>query len=240
MNVPVGMGSDSRQKFIWQRRCGRHLAELQVQAGNKTGSWVNCIYCDSEAALPKGIQPASSYAALANSLLRYVRGVQHIITEAKVLGGTFGPFDFSLLLLPRAAGTKQRRLEVDVDGEQHLVKGMYDTSLEQQREADQRKDEEAWRQGCCVLRLHYQDDARWLRLLQDAVDCARQQRPQRFIIYSHSYGKHNRMGPLQVSKGRRQHSHRIGWGCHNLWCTKGWTAAPSHVRSTLPGGSECM
>ena len=83
-----------------------------MQAANKSGSWVNCIYCQRQESLPKGWHVASYYAATAAELLRLVRGVRHIFTEAKVLKGTCGAFDFSLVLCPGQQGQEERRLEV--------------------------------------------------------------------------------------------------------------------------------
>jgi len=91
--VPSGLGTDSRRTYAWQRQCRQHFAELTVQAANKSGSWVNCIYCQRQESLPKGWHVASYYAATAAELLRLVRGVRHIFTEAKVLKGTCGAFD---------------------------------------------------------------------------------------------------------------------------------------------------
>ena len=199
--VPSGLGTDSRRTYAWQRQCRQHFAELTVQAANKSGSWVNCIYCQRQESLPKGWHVASYYAATAAELLRLVRGVRHIFTEAKVLKGTCGAFDFSLVLCPGQQGQEERRLEVEVDGEQHFSKPMHGTTANQQRAADRRKDEAAWQHGRCLVRLHYLDSSRWLQVLQDAVRRATLPHRNRFIIYSTSYGLRNRVGPWQVSGG---------------------------------------
>jgi hypothetical protein len=165
---------------------------------NKTGSWDNCVYCSSNQHLPAGWHEPSYYAQEADVLLRQLTGVELVITEAKVLKGTFGAFDFSLLLAPPQAGLPYRRLEVEVDPEQHFAKDMYSTTAQQQRARDRAKDEAAWQAGRCLVRLHWQDCARWHKTLRHAVDRATWRQRMRFVMYTISYGLRDRIGSIEA------------------------------------------
>ena len=219
------LGCDSRRAFVWRRRCRCHYAELTVQGANRTGKWVHCIYCDHPDSLPKGWSPPSYYASTANALLRSMPGVRHVLTEAKALKGKHGAFDFSLMLQPASPGQPMPRLDVEVDGRQHFVCAMHGTSTFQQRALDARKDEAAWKAGRCLVRLHYLDCSRWRPVLMEALRRARLHPRQRFILYSPSYARLNKIGPLEVRgrgrKGGNHHSHRTGWGWRSLWCRRG-------------------
>lgn len=76
---------------------------------------------------------------------------------------------------------------------------MHDTTVGQQRAVDRRKDEAAWQQGRCLLRLHWQDSSRWYRSLLDAVRRATLPHRNCFVLYTISYGLTNRVGPVEVS-----------------------------------------
>lgn len=197
---PPAVGIDARLRFVWQRRCGKHWAEMTAQGANKSGSWVHCIYCDSKENLPKGWMEPSEYAAQAARMLGELAVVERIFTECKVLGGTYGGFDFSLALRPSQPGQERRRLEVEVDGPQHFTKAMHDTTAQQQRESDCCKNEEAWKQGRCVVRLHYLDCWRWKPVLQEAIRLAMLPSRKRFILWSVSYARLRRIGEWKVSK----------------------------------------
>lgn len=186
------MGADSRKKFIWRRNCAHHVAELTVQAANDE-AFATCMYCDSPDSLPAGFFPASKHAKYADELVRAQPSVQLVITEAKVLGGTFGGFDFSIPLPPPTGSTQQRRLEIEVDGPQHFGKDMFDTTAETQRAADARKDKAAWEQGRCLLRLHYQDSNKWKKQIDRAISLATHRITYKFLRYTRSYDKQNRM-----------------------------------------------
>lgn len=98
-----------------------------MQAANR-GAFATCIYCDDPASLPAGVSPASDHASYAAQLLQAEPRVQLLITEAKVLNGTHGRFDFSALLCGKPGSADERRLEVEVDGPQHFISDMYDTA----------------------------------------------------------------------------------------------------------------
>jgi hypothetical protein len=186
------VGADSRNKYVWRRNCLCHVAELTVQAANAE-AFATCTYCDSPASLPAGFTPASDCSRYADELLQGHPSVQLVITEAKVLGGTFGGFDFGVLLQPPAGSTEQRRLEVEVDGTQHFNKHMFDTTAEAQHAADARKDKAAWKEGRCLLRLHYQDSSKWKQQIDRAIALATLRTKYKFQHYTRSYGKTNRM-----------------------------------------------
>lgn len=193
------VGADSRRKFIWHRVCRCHAAELTVQAAN-AAAFGPCIYCTHPDSLPAGWSPASEHARYAAKLVQAHPSVLLVITEAKVLNGTRGGFDFSLLLRGTPGSADERRLEIDVDGPQHFTKDMYDTTAEAQRAADARKDEAAWEQGRCMLRLHYQDTGRWARAIDRAIHLATEPSKKKFQRYTGSYAKPNRKATLQVSR----------------------------------------
>jgi hypothetical protein len=88
-----------------------------------------------------------------------------------------------------------RRLEIDIDGEQHFSKSMHGTSPQQQHAADERKDEEAWRQGRCVLRLHWKDQDRWPAKINAAINLATRPSLCKFLLYTRSYRKKDRQAP---------------------------------------------
>lgn len=172
-----------------------------MEAANINGSWAHCIYCQQAAAavpLPKGISPASNFAQTACSLLQRLHGVQLIITEARVLGGNYGGFDFSVKLSCPDDSRGYRRPEVEVDGEQHFTKTMHNTTVQQQRAADRRKDGAAWEAHRCLVRLHYADEARWLCKLWQAVRRATQPARSKFIMYTISYGLKDRVAAYEV------------------------------------------
>jgi hypothetical protein len=169
---------------------------MTVQAANGRDTWVYCVYCLSHRSRPKGWHAPSGYARAALKQIQQLAGVQLVITEARVLNGRFGPFDFSLVL----AGQPARRLEIEVDGETHSSKGMHGTTPQQQQEIDRKKDDEAWRQQRCLLRLHHRDTDLWPELLQQAVDLATHPDNVRFVKYSPSYKCIDRCEVLEVSK----------------------------------------
>lgn len=140
--------------------------------------------------------PASLDAQAADSLLRSLPSLVRLVTERRELNSTYGGFDFSALLY---CAWGHRWLEVEVDGEGHF-KTMYDTSAEQQQDADRRKDAASWQQGRCLLRLHFLDREQWPRFLAKAVKLVTQQTPVKLLLYTPSYDKDKRCAPLQVSR----------------------------------------
>lgn len=221
--APGCVGADSRLKFVWWRGCHRHAAELTVQAANG-GSFVHCIYC-SGASLPPGIQPASKLAAAAEELLRAHPSVQLIMTEARVLNGQLGGYDGSVLLRALPGSTAQRRLEVDTDGPQHSLKRMYNTTPQQQRAADMRKDWAAWKQRRSVLRLHHADQQQWAEKIDKAVQLASSSRYSALLLYTSSYHKRDRKLRTKVGeqagRGGAAHSHSIARGRRSPWYRTG-------------------
>lgn len=161
-----------------------------MQAANR-GSFRHCIYC-SGPSLPPGIQPASKHAAAAEELLRAHPNVQLIMTEAKVLNGKWGGYDCSALLRPAPGSTQQHRVEVDTDGPQHFSKGMHKTTPQQQRAADRRKDQAAWKKGRRVLRLHHADQHEWAEKIAEAVRLANSPNYRALLLYTSSYNKQDR------------------------------------------------
>lgn len=162
-----------------------------MQAAN-SGAFALCIFCLGKENLTKGSKPASLYAQQVDELLRQHAAVLLLITEAKVLNGRFGAFDFSVLLRSPSGSTGWRRLEIEIDGEQHFSKGMHGTSPQQQQAVDERKDKAAWAAGRCLLRLHCKDTRSWRAKINAAIDLATQPSPSKFLHYTSSYRKRNR------------------------------------------------
>lgn len=222
---PEAAGRDSRIKHLWWRSCRRHAAEITVQAANRD-AFEHCIFCASTGGLPAGLFPASPYAQAAEQLLGRQHGVLLIITEAKVLNGTFGAFDFSVLLQGPAGSSTPRRLEIEVDGPQHFCKSMHGTTAEKQQAADKRKDKAAWKAGRCLLRLHYSDQRLWAGAIAAAVRRATLPSHNKLLIYTPSYNKHDRVKPLKVGRPTQtaggRHSHSIERGRSVPWCMRGY------------------
>lgn len=215
--LPCCVGFHSSSKFFWRRRCGQHGAHMSVEAANGEAFPV-CVYCDDPSTLPAGIMPASSYAQEADRLLRSLPSLVRLVTERKELNGTYGGFDFSALL---CCAWGRRWLEVEVDGEGHF-KCMYDTSAEQQQDADQRKDAASWQAGRCLLRLHFLDREEWPRFLCTAVELATQPTQVKLLLYTTSYDKPRRFAALQVSTP----ASRLAGGVHIGW--QRWTHIVLH------------
>ncbi len=197
---------------------------LTVQAANRD-AFDFCIYCDDPASLPDGVHPASVLARHAEQLLQAEPGVQLLITKAKVLNGTYGGFDFSALLCGKPGSADERRLEVEVDGTQHFVSNMYDTTAEAQQAADARKDVAAWKQGRCVLRLHYRDRRHWARAIRKAIKQATRPSKLKFLCYTSSYDKQLRIGRAEVSRAgcssTQGDSHSTALGRRTWLCRTG-------------------
>ena len=136
--------------------------------------------------------PASSHARAAETMLKAHASVALLVTERKELNAKFGGFDFSALLL---CDWGERWLEVEVDGEGHF-KTTYDTSAEQQQDADRRKDAAAYKAGRCLVRLHFQDRDCWSQYLNRAIKLATQPAQVKFIRYTPSYEKPVLMAPI--------------------------------------------
>lgn len=201
--VAGSLGRDARQKIIVERSCGKHCAELTVQAANERESWEHCIYCAAEGSLPKNIKPASALAKAADQLLQAHPAVERIITEAKVLNGKFGGFDFSVVLrcpTDVEGSSQQRRLEVEVDGVQHFRRCMHGTTAQRQKGVDRRKDKAAWEAGRCLVRLHHLDLRVWDRKIAQALHRATKPCRKRFVLYTSTYNKPESYGPPMVSR----------------------------------------
>lgn len=169
-----------------------------ANSGRKKTPFTVCIFCDSEQSLPAGVQPASDHARTAEALLRMQHGVELLITEAKVLNGRHGPFDFSVLLCCPHSSAERRRLEVEVDGQQHFVSGMHGITPHNQRAVDERKDSAAWQQGRMLLRLHHADKRFWAQKIEQAVRRATFPARNRFLFYTPSYGRRDKVSAVQA------------------------------------------
>lgn len=195
-----------------------------MQAANR-GAFVTCIYCDDPDSLPAGVWPASDHVRYAAQLLQAEPRVQLLITEAKVLNGTHGGFDFSALLCGTPGSADERRLEIEVDGPQHFISDMFDTTAEAQQAADARKDAAAWKQGRCVLRLHYKDRRRWAQAVSKAIDRATRPSKLKFLCYTRSYDKRLRIGRAEVSRAgsssTQGDSHSTALGRRTCVCRTG-------------------
>lgn len=180
--------------------------------------WQHCTYCAAEGSLPKNIKQASSLAKAAEQLLRAHPAVERIITEAKVLNGKFGGFDLSVVLrcpTDPAGSRQQRRLEIEIDGVQHFKSSMHSTTAQRQLGVDRRKDKAAWEAGRCLLRLHHLDRHIWDKKIAQAVHRATLPCRKRFLLYTPSYNKAERYGPVQVSRAA------LGSGTHlEFWLVR--------------------
>ncbi len=147
-------------------------------------SWQWCIYHSNSMEQPEGLPTPSSYAVLAETLLRLTTRDNYLATEWRVVREWPGGFDFSM---PVRVGGELRWLHVEVDGETHSKKGWQGRSAEQQQARDREKDTIAWEQGLMLLRLHHRDFLAWPRLVRKAAILAGRPRQGRFIIYSDAY-----------------------------------------------------
>lgn len=174
---------------------------LTPDAANKRDSWQECPYHSAIARAAGGSGKASSYALAALPLLQQLSFLPpclpFVANESKVLGGTYGAIDFSV---PLATPWGVRWLHVEVDGETHFSKPRKGSTVEQQRDADSRKDEKAWQQELMLVRLHYLDQRWWGSRLQLASRLARRRARMRFILYTRSYrqlGLHCKIQTIQ-------------------------------------------
>lgn len=126
----------------------------------------------------------------AAKLLEAIAPSLAIITQERAMGRSFGPFDFTVVLCPYGA---QRRLEIEVDGEQHSKKEYYGTTVLEQKTKDAAKEEQAWREGRSVVRLHHADHAQWREKLRRAFAYASRRRALKFIMFTQSYGRSSKV-----------------------------------------------
>lgn len=97
------------------------------------------------------------------------------VHEAKVLRSHYGAFDFSL---------PELKLTMEVDGEQHFQGKMFGALVHAVRRHDYEKTCEAWRQGCCMLRVPYFDAADFGAKLEEAIDYRSMFPTLHFIMWS--------------------------------------------------------
>jgi hypothetical protein len=138
----------------------------------------------------------SHYARLAEELAQHISFLPpflpFVVTESHWFGGKCGAIDLSI---PIQTPWGLRWLHVEIDGETHSTKAWQGQTLGQQRLRDGKKDAEAWRGECMLVRLHFYDlrpnlpdyTKVWRETLAYAAQLAMLERKQRFIIYTPSY-----------------------------------------------------
>ena len=128
----------------------------------------------------------SSYARLAEGLVRAASSESYIATEWRALrGGSYGGFDFSFPV--RAASGEIRWVHVDVDGQGHTQRGLHGETVTDQQARDREKDDAAWAAKLMLVRLHHRDLREWFPRLRAAAYVAAQPRQGRFVFYTKSH-----------------------------------------------------
>lgn len=168
---------------------------LTAEGANKRDSFQHCLYHSEDQQQEEQDTNGSRYARAAERLLRDFAFLPPcpalLATESKFLGGSFGAFDFSV---PLQTPWGLRWVHVEVDGETHFTKPRQGSTVGLQLERDSKKDAEALRQQCMLVRLHFADYKEqsleqpwWEGALQRAFGLAQQQRTRCFIVYTKGY-----------------------------------------------------
>ena len=190
------VGRASSHKVVLKRGCGRHFACITMDAANKRRlqhAFIHCKICADSSGPKRGKKrrrTASSYEKSAAKVLDYVFDGKTIITECHHLGKGAGPTDFTVVLDNNIDG---RLLLVEVDGIQHHHKGYQGTSLEEQKQCDDEKNEMYLAAGMKVVRLHYKDESHWQDVLKEAKKLASNDPTTPFILYTLKYAKKDRL-----------------------------------------------
>ena len=138
--------ADSKQYMFW-RRCQQCLACITAEAANQRETWQWCVYHSSSVECPGELPTPSSYAVVAERLLRATIRENYLVTEWRVVRGWPGGVDFSMPV--RAVGGELRWVHVEVDGETHTTKGWEASTAQQQQARDREKDALAWEPHAC-------------------------------------------------------------------------------------------
>ena len=170
----------STVKGTYWRECGKCLVLQSARAANRSATFRHCIYHSSGSEDPR----KSQFGKDVRALLQQLAVGSAVYTESKVLGGSYGATDFGI---PVRVGSQWRVLWVEADGPQHFTVSYQDTTAEEQKEVDGRKDSAALEQGALVVRLHYRDCGEWKNKLQHGLALVKNQPPCRGVIYTSSY-----------------------------------------------------
>lgn len=206
--------ADSKQYMFW-RRCQQCLACITAEAANQRETWQWCVYHSSSVECPGELPTPSSYAVVAERLLRATIRENYLVTQWRVVRGWPGGVDFSMPV--RAVGGELRWVHVEVDGETHTTKGWEASTAQQQQARDREKDALAWEQGLMLVRLHHRDLLAWSRFLRAAAFLAARPCRGRFIFYTPAYAQLQ----LESRSGLMPRcAHSPSMACHPIrcWC----------------------
>lgn len=186
MSYLSSIPKDCRTPFYFWRLCGQCLAHITTQGANRDARWATCPYHPSQLELPSRGRRPSKYAVVVERILRYLPHQPLVAHESKVLGGSFGAMDFTILV---EEGENMVSMDIEVDGETHGKRPWGSRPKEQQQQRDAKKDEAAWAAGRRLVRLHHNDIKLWGMVLKWAAYYAAQSPRQRFILYSKTYSQ---------------------------------------------------
>ena len=182
------LGRTSSYNVVIKRTCGKHWALLTLQGANKDERFLGCHYCEpDENRIAK--QRASYYAIkAAETIPGCFPDEAKVIIEARVLEGFNGGMDFTVEYKHQ---NMTKVLDIEVDGQQHFEGQYHQTTAEEQREIDKKKDRMALEQKRHLLRLHYNDLSFWRREIEHARHVIETKSYRRNVFYSYSYKKKN-------------------------------------------------
>jgi hypothetical protein len=186
---PGQVGRCSKKKFFFRRHCGKHLALMTPEGVHKSESALRCQLCDSPGEQSERNLTASEYEKIAARVIEATAPECGVVTQARVVEGFNGGTDFTIQL-PTGA-----QVDVEVDGEQYFEKAYHDTSPQQQRALDLRKDSMSLEQRRRRVRLHYKDMPWWTGKIKGAIALARFYPNLAYNLYTPSYGVIDRFDP---------------------------------------------
>jgi hypothetical protein len=200
------IGRASSIKLLVLRSCGNHYHEITAQGLEKDLKKFGCSICKGH--LGRGApRRASDYEKRANGCIRQVFPAAKVITESRCLDGfKQGAMDF--LIEYQNSNNDKTQVLVEVDGPQHFKGRHHKTTSLEQREVDRRKDDLSFDGNRWLVRLHYNDDKRWIKSLELAKHRAEKGRYDAFILYGISYkpltNRYKRKLPLHARGGDAQ------------------------------------
>lgn len=118
--------------------CGIHNRLITIKAAQSNPKALWCRVCATDLSSPA--------MGMAEELDRFFQPQHMYAYEARVLRGTYGPFDFYL---------PAQRLAIEADGEQHFTGKIFGASCEEVRARDYRKMCAAFAAGIRMVRVPY-------------------------------------------------------------------------------------
>lgn len=189
-NTPLAaLGKFSDELVLLDLGCGRHYGMKTLYGANKDEREMICHICCRTRGRTAA-QVASIYVVEASWAIAEVFTVATVVTEARVLKKFNGAMDFTICWsLKQGKEEKPCCLHVEVDGEQHFVKGYKKTTAKQQLQVDMRKDKLVLDHRLNLLRLHHKDKDCWVDDLRKAKELVESSQFKSFVEYTESYEK---------------------------------------------------